>query len=67
MVETTERVVAIGTSTGGTQALEEVLTSLPRMSPGIVIVQHMPEKFTAAFAERLDRLSENHRSRSKEQ
>jgi two-component system chemotaxis response regulator CheB len=54
MVQTTERVVAIGTSTGGTQALELVLTSLPRVSPGIVIVQHMPEKFTAAFAERLD-------------
>jgi two-component system chemotaxis response regulator CheB len=56
MVQTTERVVAIGTSTGGTQALEEVLTALPRVSPGIVIVQHMPEKFTAAFAARLDGL-----------
>jgi two-component system chemotaxis response regulator CheB len=54
MVQTTERVVAIGTSTGGTQALEEVLTALPRVSPGMVIVQHMPEKFTAAFAARLD-------------
>jgi len=56
MTQTTERVVAIGTSTGGTQALEEVLTALPRVSPGIVIVQHMPEKFTAAFAARLDGL-----------
>lgn len=56
MAQTTERVVAIGTSTGGTQALEEVLTALPRVSPGIVIVQHMPEKFTAAFAARLDGL-----------
>jgi two-component system, chemotaxis family, protein-glutamate methylesterase/glutaminase len=56
MTQTTERVVAIGTSTGGTQALEEVLTRLPRVSPGIVIVQHMPEKFTAAFAARLDSL-----------
>ena len=56
MTHTTERVVAIGTSTGGTQALEEVLTALPRVSPGIVIVQHMPEKFTAAFAARLDGL-----------
>lgn len=56
MTQTTERVVAIGTSTGGTQALEEVLTALPRVSPGIVIVQHMPEKFTAAFASRLDGL-----------
>ena len=54
MARTTERVVAIGTSTGGTQALEQVLTALPRMSPGIVIVQHMPEKFTAAFAARLN-------------
>jgi two-component system chemotaxis response regulator CheB len=54
MTQTTERVVAIGTSTGGTQALEEVLTALPRVCPGMVIVQHMPEKFTAAFAARLD-------------
>jgi two-component system chemotaxis response regulator CheB len=54
MIQTTERVVAIGTSTGGTQALEEVLTALPRVTPGIIIVQHMPEKFTEAFAMRLD-------------
>ena len=58
MTTTTERVVAIGTSTGGTQALEEVLTSLPRVCPGIVVVQHMPEKFTAAFAARLDSVCE---------
>ncbi|MES2296025.1 MAG: chemotaxis response regulator protein-glutamate methylesterase [Pseudomonadota bacterium] len=58
MARTTENVVAIGTSTGGTQALEMVLTSLPRVCPGIVIVQHMPEKFTAAFAERLNGLSQ---------
>ncbi|WP_026601074.1 protein-glutamate methylesterase/protein-glutamine glutaminase [Methylomonas sp. 11b] len=56
MTETTDRVVAIGTSTGGTQALEYVLTRLPRTTPGIVIVQHMPEAFTAAFAKRLDSL-----------
>jgi two-component system chemotaxis response regulator CheB len=56
MVRTTERIVAIGTSTGGTQALEAVLTRLPATSPGIVIVQHMPERFTAMFAERLDSL-----------
>jgi two-component system chemotaxis response regulator CheB len=56
MAETTDRVVAIGTSTGGTQALETVLTALPRVSPGIVIVQHMPEKFTGAFAARLNDL-----------
>ncbi len=58
MAQTTERIVAIGTSTGGTQALEVVLTALPRVSPGIVIVQHMPEKFTAAFAARLNGLCE---------
>jgi two-component system chemotaxis response regulator CheB len=54
MTQTTERVVALGTSTGGTQALEQVLSALPRVCPGIVVVQHMPEKFTAAFAARLD-------------
>jgi len=58
MAQTTERIVAIGTSTGGTQALEVVLTALPRVCPGIVIVQHMPEKFTASFAARLDSLCE---------
>jgi len=58
MAQTTERIVAIGTSTGGTQALEAVLTALPRVCPGIVIVQHMPEKFTASFAARLDSLCE---------
>ena len=56
MAQTTERVVAIGTSTGGTQALETVLTALPRVTPGIVVVQHMPEKFTASFAQRLNQL-----------
>lgn len=56
MAQTTERIVAIGTSTGGTQALEAVLTALPRVCPGIIIVQHMPEKFTASFAARLDSL-----------
>ena len=56
MAETTDRVVAIGTSTGGTQALEAVLTKLPNVGSGIVIVQHMPEKFTAMFAERLNSL-----------
>jgi len=53
---TTDQVVAIGTSTGGTQALEAVLTRLPATTLGIVIVQHMPEKFTAMFAERLHSL-----------
>ncbi|MEJ2416429.1 MAG: chemotaxis response regulator protein-glutamate methylesterase [Exilibacterium sp.] len=56
MAQTTDRVVAIGTSTGGTQALEAVLTALPGVCPGIVVVQHMPEKFTAQFALRLNGL-----------
>ncbi|HVO47948.1 MAG TPA: chemotaxis response regulator protein-glutamate methylesterase [Steroidobacteraceae bacterium] len=56
MTRTTEHIVAIGTSTGGTQALQEVLTRLPTVSPGIVIVQHMPQHFTAAFADRLNAL-----------
>jgi two-component system chemotaxis response regulator CheB len=56
MAATTDKVVAIGTSTGGTQALEAVLTRLPAVTTGMVIVQHMPEKFTAMFAERLDGL-----------
>ncbi|MCE0558847.1 MULTISPECIES: chemotaxis response regulator protein-glutamate methylesterase [unclassified Motilimonas] len=56
MSETTDKVIAIGTSTGGTQALEAVLVNLPRTAPGIVVVQHMPENFTAAFAGRLNSL-----------
>jgi two-component system chemotaxis response regulator CheB len=58
LARTTDRVVAIGTSTGGTQALERLLTALPRTAPGLAIVQHMPEKFTTAFAQRLDGLAE---------
>lgn len=54
--QTTEQVVALGTSTGGTHALEAILTRLASNCPGIVVVQHMPEKFTAAFAQRLNRL-----------
>lgn len=56
MVQTTERVVAIGASTGGTEALRVVLEALPVDCSGIVIVQHMPEGFTRAFAERLNRI-----------
>ncbi|WP_296930227.1 chemotaxis response regulator protein-glutamate methylesterase [uncultured Marinobacter sp.] len=56
MARTTDQVVALGTSTGGTQALEAVLTRVPADCPGIVVVQHMPEKFTAAFAQRLNQL-----------
>ncbi len=58
MLRTTERLVAIGTSTGGTQALEAVLRRMPATAAGIVIVQHMPERFTAMFAERLNSLCE---------
>ena len=56
MIETTEKVVVIGASTGGTEALKTVLEALPADTPGIVIVQHMPELFTRAFAARLDGL-----------
>jgi two-component system chemotaxis response regulator CheB len=56
MAETTEKVVVIGASTGGTEALKTVLEALPADTPGIVIVQHMPELFTKAFANRLDGL-----------
>jgi two-component system, chemotaxis family, protein-glutamate methylesterase/glutaminase len=54
MVQTTEKIVAIGASTGGTEALKVLLESLPLDAPGIAIVQHMPENFTRAFAKRLD-------------
>jgi len=56
MVKTTEKVVAVGASTGGTEALRVLLEGMPPDAPGIVIVQHMPENFTAAFAKRLDGL-----------
>ena len=58
MVETTEKIVVIGASTGGTEALKTLLETLPADTPGIVIVQHMPELFTRAFANRLDGLCE---------
>jgi two-component system chemotaxis response regulator CheB len=54
MVQTTEKVVVVGASTGGTEALKTFLEALPLDSPGIVIVQHMPENFTTSFAKRLD-------------
>jgi two-component system chemotaxis response regulator CheB len=54
MSRTTDALIAVGTSTGGTQALEVLLQAMPKDCPGIVIVQHMPEKFTASFAKRLD-------------
>lgn len=58
MIETTEKIVVVGASTGGTEALRELLQALPRDCPGIVIVQHMPEKFTSAFADRLNGICE---------
>jgi len=58
MARTTESVVCIGASTGGTESLRVVLEVLPAGSPGIVVVQHMPEKFTAALAHRLNGLSQ---------
>lgn len=59
-LETTEKVVVVGASTGGTEALKDFLTMLPDDAPGIVIVQHMPEHFTQAFAARLDGLCKIH-------
>ena len=56
LAETSHKVIAIGASTGGTEALKAVLSKLPANSPGIMVVQHMPANFTAAFAERLNSL-----------
>ncbi|MFP4498862.1 MAG: chemotaxis response regulator protein-glutamate methylesterase [Vulcanimicrobiota bacterium] len=56
MAQTTEKVVAVGASTGGTEALRTFLQSMPPDAPGIVIVQHMPEKFTSSFAQRLNEI-----------
>jgi two-component system chemotaxis response regulator CheB len=56
MARTTELVACLGASTGGTESLREVLEVLPANAPGVVIVQHMPERFTAAFARRLNSL-----------
>ena len=56
LAQTTNQVIAIGASTGGTEALKAVLTRMPVNSPGIVVVQHMPANFTTAFAERLNGL-----------
>lgn len=56
LAETTHKILAIGASTGGTEALKEVLMGLPRNAPGTIIVQHMPSNFTGPFAERLNGL-----------
>ena len=58
VLKTTDKVVVVGASTGGTEALRALLTALPGDAPGMVIVQHMPERFTTAFAERLNELCE---------
>lgn len=56
MLHTTEKVVAVGASTGGTEALRLFLEAMPLDAPGIVVVQHMPEKFTQSFAQRLNQI-----------
>jgi two-component system chemotaxis response regulator CheB len=56
ITETTNKVVAIGSSTGGTEALKEILTRLPPDTPGIVVAQHMPPNFTKSFADRMNDL-----------
>lgn len=58
MTRTTNKVVAIGASTGGTQALQRLLSALPGNAPGTIVVQHMPEHFTRAFADRLNEVCE---------
>jgi two-component system chemotaxis response regulator CheB len=58
IAETTNKVIAIGSSTGGTEALKVVLRGMPKNSPAIVIVQHMPDSFIGSFAARLDSLCE---------
>ena len=56
MIKTTNKIIAIGASTGGTEALKEVLTALPAYMPPIIVVQHMPQYFTHSFAQRLNTL-----------
>ena len=55
LVESTEKIIVIGASTGGTEAVREVLEAMPIDCPGILVVQHMPERFTEAFAQRMDK------------
>ncbi len=57
LVKTTDKIIAIGASTGGTEALRKIISALPATSPGIVVVQHMPERFTKMFAERLNEIA----------
>jgi two-component system chemotaxis response regulator CheB len=53
---TTDKIIAIGASTGGTEAIKQILAEMPAQAPGTLVVQHMPPRFTSAFADRLDRL-----------
>jgi len=66
LLETTNKILAIGASTGGTEALKDVLMGLPRNAPGTVVVQHMPANFTGPFAQRLNTLCamEVHKARN---
>ena len=57
LIHTTEKIIFIGSSTGGTEALKEVLSRMPADSPAILMTQHMPEAFTASFAQRLNSVS----------
>ena len=57
-LKTTDKIIALGASTGGTEAIKEVLMSMPANSPGIVISQHIPEAFSKPFAERMDKNSD---------
>ncbi len=58
LAKTTDKVIAIGASTGGTEAIRKIITAFPANTPGVVIVQHMPAGFTKMFAQRLNELSE---------
>lgn len=66
MIKTTDTIIAIGASTGGTEALRELLEVLPPNTPPIVMTQHMPERFTKSFADRLNELCQIHVKEAKE-
>lgn len=60
LTATTNKIIAIGASTGGTEAIKKVLARLPQNSPGVVVVQHMPAQFTTSFAARLNEMCQMH-------